>query len=248
MTSRYSQRYVQFMKAQSGSARILLIDDDIDLTEMLTEYLEAEGFGVEAVFNGRDGVARALSGEFDAVILDVMMPQVNGIDALRHIRQTSNIPVIMLTAKGDHVDRVVGLELGADDYVGKPYYPRELLARLRALLRRNTPVDPIPEAKESFEFGLLLVDVPRREVTWQGQPVLLTLSEFNILIALLKSGETVATKDELSLKVLGRPRQMYDRSIDVHISNLRQKLQDVAGKAIEIETVRGVGYRLVTTS
>ncbi|NKJ42035.1 response regulator transcription factor [Novosphingobium sp. SG720] len=226
--------------------RILLVDDDADLSALLREYLEREGFAVEAVFNGVDGVAQALGGGFDAVILDVMLPRLNGIEALRQIRATSMVPVLMLTAKGDQVDRVVGLELGADDYVAKPYYPRELVARLRAILRRRAPDPALPVAAEArrLTLGPLDVQVAARRAAWQGTSLDLTPSEFNILVALLRAGEDVATKDVLSLQGLGRPRQSYDRSVDVHVSNLRLKLEAATAATLGIETVRGVGYRL----
>jgi len=230
------------MLVTTSSPSILLVDDDAELSALLREYLEGEGFEVEAVFNGVDGVARALSGQHDAVILDVMLPRMNGIDVLREIRRTSRIPVLMLTAKGDQVDRVVGLELGADDYVPKPHYPRELVARLRAILRRNghsdsRTVDPVIR-------GRLEVQVATRRVTWDGKPVDLTASEFNLLVALARAGDEVMTKDALSLQGLGRPRQSYDRSVDVHVSNLRLKLEASSAGSVGIETVRGVGYRL----
>ncbi|WP_414902430.1 response regulator [Sphingomonas flavalba] len=222
---------------------ILLVDDDVELSELLGEYLESEGFDVEAVFNGVDGAARALSGRHDAVILDIMLPRMNGIDVLREIRRASQIPVLMLTAKGDQVDRVVGLELGADDYVPKPHYPRELVARLRAVLRRNAHAGAV--AADPVVRGRLEVQVTRRRVTWQGAPIELTASEFNLLVALARAGDEVVTKDALSLNGLGRARQSYDRSVDVHVSNLRLKLEAAAAGVVAIETVRGVGYRLL---
>lgn len=224
------------------ASHILLVDDDIDLSAMLCEYLESEGFRVEAVFNGADGVIRALSGEHDALVLDIMLPRLSGIEVLRQIRQTSDIPVLMLTARGDQVDRVIGLELGADDYVAKPYYPRELVARLRAILRRQAPQNA--RHGSVLQLGGLEVRVTERRAHWQGEAADLTATEFNMLVALLRAGEDVETKDELSLRALGRPRQSYDRSVDVHISNLRQKLETLSSGAVGIETVRGVGYRL----
>jgi two-component system OmpR family response regulator len=225
-----------------SSPNILLVDDDVELSGLLREYLESEGFHVEVVFNGADSVARALSGEHEAVILDVMLPRLNGIEVLRQIRQSSAIPVLMLTARGDQVDRVIGLELGADDYVAKPYYARELVARLRAILRRRAPAEPAPA--QSLSRGALDVQIAARRVTWAGRTIELTPSEFNILAALMRAGDDVVTKDELSLQGLGRVRQSYDRSVDVHVSNLRLKLEARSTGSIAIETIRAVGYRI----
>jgi two-component system OmpR family response regulator len=226
---------------------ILLVDDDAELSAMLTEYLRAEGFETSAVFNGEAGVEAALSGHYDAVILDVMLPRLSGTEALRRIRHESRIPIIMLTAKGDNIDRVVGLEMGADDYVPKPCYPRELVARLRAVLRRtgNDGQAEAPRAAEEvLREGALSLSPRQREVSWNGKAVDLTVSEFNMLELLLRAGDNVVTKDELSERALGRPREAYDRSVDVHMSNLRQKLSQAAGESVQIATVRGIGYRL----
>ncbi|MCB2187548.1 MAG: response regulator transcription factor [Deltaproteobacteria bacterium] len=222
--------------------RVLLVDDDAELGAMLAEYLDREGMVTSLVHNGEDGVAAALGGEHDVVVLDVMLPGLNGVEALRRIRQTSAIPVIMLTAKGDHVDRVVGLEMGADDYMPKPCYPRELVARLRAVLRRSERGGP--ERDQARTVGGLTLRPDQRRVTWRDTPLDLTATEFNLLAALLEEPGRVLTKDELSLKALGRAREPYDRSVDVHVSNLRQKLAAAAGPAVEIATVRGVGYCL----
>jgi two-component system OmpR family response regulator len=221
---------------------ILLIDDDAELSGMLTEYLAGEGFETTTVSNGEDGIAAAISDRFQAVILDVMMPGLSGIDVLHEIRRKSAVPVIMLTAKDSDIDRVVGLEMGADDYIAKPYYPRELVARLRAVLRRQAPEATAREPKP--QIGSLSFSRARRETTWQGKPIELTATEFNMLGSLLEAGDTVMTKDELSRNVLGRARAAYDRGIDVHISNLRRKLAGASGGALEIETIRGIGYRL----
>jgi len=231
--------------ASSGrlALHVLVVDDDPALSQMLTEYLAGEGIRVTAAFNGPDGAAAALSGQFDAVILDIMLPGMDGNEVLRRVRQTSAIPIIMLTAKGGDVDRVVGLEMGADDYVSKPYFPRELVARLRAVMRRQK--EPVPAAPAgTLRFGLLELSPGKREVLWNGRAFELTTSEFNLLENLMRAGETVSTKEELSLKVLGRARDIYDRSIDVHVSNLRRKLAVCSDSALEVETIRGIGYRL----
>lgn len=226
----------------SHAVNILIVDDDVEMTVMLSEYLRTEGFQVKVVFDGEEGVACAVSGDFAAVILDVMLPKLSGVDALRRIRQRSEVPVIMLTAKGDSIDRVVGLELGADDYVPKPYFPPELVARLRAVLRRQ----PGRQAKPSTEFfiGGLHVDVEANRVQCAGRQVELTSSEFKILTALLRAGDAVVSKESLSQQVLARPLGAYDRSIDVHVSNLRQKIGR-CGARLRIEAVRTVGYRIV---
>lgn len=221
---------------------VLLVDDDTALSELLTEYLAGEGIRTTAVFNGLDGEKAALSGQFDAVILDVMLPGIDGNEVLRRIRRQSGIPIIMLTAKGGDVDRVVGLEMGADDYVPKPYFPRELVARLRAVLRRQSDVKTT--ARDFLAIGGLELSSGKREVLWGGAPFDLTTSEFDLLEQLMRGGDMVSTKEDLSLNVLGRPRESYDRSIDVHVSNLRRKLAVCSNERIEIETIRGVGYRL----
>jgi two-component system OmpR family response regulator len=220
--------------------KVLLIDDDAALTGMLTEFLRGEGFETAAAFNGTEGAAAALDPTLDAVILDVMMPDISGIETLQRIRSTSSVPVIMLTAKGAEDDRVAGLEVGADDYISKPYYARELLARLKAVLRRQRGSQP----PQYFLAGKLRLIPSKREVSFDATTFELTTCEFDLLEALLRSRDTVATKDELSLSVLGRRREPYDRSIDVHVSNLRKKLSVISGKTIEVETVRAVGYRL----
>lgn len=224
--------------------RILIVDDDADLGNLLTEYLEAEGFETQAVHSGVRGTDAALSGNYDAVILDIMLPDRGGIEVLRMIRNSSQVPVIMLTAKGDQVDRVLGLEMGADDYIPKPCYPRELVARLRAILRRMDESAAEPEQAELWA-GRLRMQILQRKVDWDGTEVDLTVSEFNCLEMLLRMTDRVVSKDEISEKVLGRPREPYDRSVDVHVSHLRQKLARVAGDDITIETVRGIGYRMV---
>jgi len=221
--------------------QILLIDDDAALTAMLSEYLEGEGVQATVAHHGEAGLALLAGGQFDAVVLDVMLPRVSGIEVLRQIRQKYAIPVIMLTAKGSEVDRVLGLEMGADDYVPKPFNPRELVARLRAVLRRARG-EVRPECGDPA-LGNLLLQPALRQVLCAGQIIDLTVTEFNLLEILLRAEGRVVSKDDLFAQALGRPREAYDRSIDVHVSNLRQKLAS-AGACVQLETVRGIGYRL----
>lgn len=232
------------MRPDQAEAHVLLVDDDLELVAMLREFLEAEGFRIDAATDGEDAVSMASSGGYDAVILDVMLPGISGIDVLRSIRRTSTVPIIMLTARGDKIDRVVGLELGADDYVPKPCFPRELVARLRAILRRGPMALAEQEARTRLRLGSLDIDMAARRAMCAGRLLDLTASEFNLLVCLLRSGDKVASKDELTSKALGRPRTSYDRSIDIHVSNLRQKLARVPDGAVAIETIRGIGYRL----
>jgi two-component system OmpR family response regulator len=225
--------------------KILLVDDDLELGTMLSEYLIAEGFNASLVLTGKAGIDGALSGEYTAMILDIMLPDMSGIDVLRQVRKNSRLPIIMLTAKGDNIDRVIGLEMGADDYVPKPCYPRELVARLRAVLRRFEEQPEVRSASAPVNYGDLTLNPSTRSSEWRGKEFELTASEFNLLELLLRSPERVVSKDELSEKGLGRPREAYDRSVDVHISNIRQKLLTLPGaEALTIETVRSIGYRI----
>ena len=224
------------------SAQVLLADDDVELSGMLTEYLEREGFGVTAVHDGEAAARLALTGGYQIVVLDVMMPKVDGIEALRQIRQSSRVPVIMLTARGDDVDRIVGLELGADDYVPKPCTPRELVARLRAILRRASPGALSGSDGGPIEVGPIALWPEKRRVLWRGRELHLTSIEFNVLEVLMRNAGRVVSKQEISENALGRPLARFDRSIDVHLSSIRQKLGD-GGKLIR--TVRGLGYHLV---
>ncbi|AOV15828.1 DNA-binding response regulator [Acidihalobacter aeolianus] len=221
--------------------RVLLIDDDEELCEMLAEYLEAEGFEVLAAHNGEEGVQRALAGDADAAVLDIMMPGQSGLESLRQIRQQSLMPVIMLTAKGDDVDRIVGLELGADDYLPKPCNPRELVARLRAVLRRASP----GATREMLRVGDVTIRSAERVAEWAGERIALTSTEFNLLETLARQAGRVVSKEEISERVLGHPLSRYDRSVDVHVSNLRRKLGQLPDGRSPIQTVRGIGYQLV---
>lgn len=223
--------------------RVLLVDDDTDLSALLSEYLSSEGFEVDAVFDGESGVKAALSGQYAVVVLDVMMPRLGGVEALRQIRQASRVPVLMLTAKGDDIDRIVGLELGADDYVPKPCLPRELVARLRAILRRTGGGEV--DKRQPLHVGAVSLFPEHRRVEWHGQPVELTNTEFQLLEALMAAAGRVLSKQELSEQALGRAFTRYDRSVDVHMSNIRQKLGNNPDGHSPIQTVRGVGYRIV---
>lgn len=224
--------------------KILLVDDDRELGKMLSEYLTAEGFDTTLVLTGQEGVDGALSGGYTAMILDIMLPDMSGTDVLRQVRKNSRMPIIMLTAKGDNIDRVIGLEMGADDYMPKPCYPRELVARLRAVLRRFDERPEQPAEAGVVSFGDLLLNPATRTSLWQGKPFDLTASEFNLLELLIRAPDRVVSKDDLSEKGLGRRREAYDRSVYVHISNIRQKLLLLPGSSLGIETVRSIGYRI----
>ncbi len=218
---------------------ILIIDDDVELTELLTEYLEAEGFDVIAVHDGESGVKKALNQEFDAIVLDVMLPKLNGFEVLKQIREHIETPVLMLTARGDDIDKIVGLEIGADDYLPKPCNPRELVARLKAILRR---IRHVSTEKPVIERHNIKVDCSKRAVTLNNETLELTNAEFNILEMLIKTPGQAFSKEELTEYALGRKFTAYDRSIDVHISNLRHKLGDNDQGEPIVKTVRGFGY------
>jgi DNA-binding response OmpR family regulator len=224
---------------------ILVIDDDIELCELLTDYLRPEGFDVESVHDARHGVERALSGEHALVVLDVMLPGISGFDVLRHIRGRSRIPVLMLTARGDDVDRIVGLEMGADDYLPKPFNPRELVARIRAIQRRAEQETAKPAQKEisvRIAVGDVELDAGTRRVVRAGEVIELTALEFNLLEELLLNAGRMVPRTELARKVLGRVLSAYDRSIDVHISSLRRKLGHEVSGVERIKTIRSMGY------
>lgn len=226
--------------------RVLIVDDDTELCQLLTEYLTGEGFAIDCVHDGVAGALRAVSNEYRILVLDVMLPGANGFEVLRRIRASSSIPVVMLTARGDEVDRIVGFELGADDYLSKPFSPRELVARLRAILRRAATSDSASSPQpEVVSVGDIVLNTGTRTATSGGRPVALTTVEFELLAGLLRSAGRVATRDELASVALGRSYSPLDRSIDTHVSNLRRKLGPTSDGQPRIKSVRGTGYQLV---
>jgi two-component system response regulator CpxR len=221
--------------------RILVVDDDTELCSLLGEFLTREGFSVDFEHDGRKGLDRALKGEHALIILDVMMPGMDGFDVLKRLRQQSKAPVIMLTARGEDVDRIVGLELGADDYLSKPFNPRELAARIRAILRR---IEAKP-AGGRIEVNGVVLDPGAREVLFDGQPVPTTTLEFDILEVLMRQAGRVVSRDMLMENMYNRKATPFDRSIDMHVSHLRKKLE---GRRELIKTIRGVGYQFCNTA
>ena len=218
---------------------ILIVDDDQELGAMLGAYLAAEGFDVGFAGNGQAGVDAVAANEYSLVVMDITMPVMDGFEALRRIRQFSEVPVLMLTARGDELDRIVGLELGADDYLPKPFNPRELAARLKAILRRARPVAPASSA-----HGDLQLDAGARRLLLKGEAIPVTATEFSIMQILLADAGSVVDKDRLSREALGRPLMPFDRSLDTHVSNLRRKLGKTDDGEPWIKTIRGRGYQL----
>jgi DNA-binding response OmpR family regulator len=229
--------------AAAREARVLLVDDDRELCQMLSEYLDAEHFEVKSVHDGGDALAELQANHFEIVVLDVMLPSVGGFDVLRTLGASYDTPILMLTARGDDVDRIVGLELGADDYLSKPFNPRELVARIRAILRRanNRAGGRVPD---ELCVGPISLHTGTRHVRVADRPVALTGAEFRVLELLMRSAGQVISRDSMTEQALGRKLASYDRSIDTHISNLRRKLDLPAGKNPEIKNVRGSGYTL----
>jgi two-component system response regulator CpxR len=223
----------------SKSESILVIDDDVEFCKLVTRFLTQEGFAIESVNAGSSGAEQALSGNHSLVVLDVMMPGVNGFEVLRRIRAQSHIPVLMLTAKGDALDRVLGLEMGADDYLPKPFNPQELAARIRAILRRAKPDTP-PRAPVTV--GDVEVDSRARLARRQGEIINLTTVEFDLLEVLLRAAGEVVGRDKLTRDVLGREFSPFDRSIDTHVCNLRKKIGLLPDGTERIKGVRGIGY------
>lgn len=224
--------------------RILLVDDDKGLCELLAEFLETEGFGVDAVHDGEKAVARALADRYSLVILDVMLPGLAGIEVLKSIRRQSSVPILMLTARGEDVDRIVGLELGADDYLPKPFNPRELVARMRAVLRRGRMESAGDAPPGVYRIADLAIDPAARHVSVSGATIELTTVEFDLLETLAQAAGTAFSRENLVRQVLKRPFSPFDRSLDVHVSNLRRKIGTYPDGSERIKTVRGLGYIL----
>ena len=223
------------------NARILLIDDDVELTAMMQQFLNVHGYAAKALHNGAEGLAEALTGNYELVLLDVMMPGLDGFEVLRRLREQSRLAVLMLTAQGEPRSRIQGLDAGADDYLAKPFEPLELLARVRAILRRThaTPAD----GAQAVEIAGVRLDPGARSVRSRGRTVEITSSEFDILEILMRAAGRVVSRDQLTQKLYGRDSSPYDRSIDVHVSHLRRKLEQGDDR---IRTVRGVGYQFAT--
>jgi two-component system response regulator CpxR len=239
--------------ASTERTRILLVDDDRKLCRLITEYLRLRGFDVTSVYTGHDGLEEALRGDYAAVVLDNMLPGLDGFEVLRRLRQQSTVPVLMLTALGDESDRIVGLELGADDYLPKTFSTRELLARLRAVTRRSaitaarTAERDAAGASHPVVVSGLTIDVDARTVRLDGRPITLTALEFDLLACLARAVGRVQTRDQLLEAIGGRSYEVFDRSVDVHVSALRRKLGDDPKTPRFIRTIRSVGYLLVRT-
>ncbi len=233
------------MNGVQHSASIILIDDDWELGTMLTDFLRTDRLELTVCGSGENGLQRLACGNFDLVILDIMLPGISGLDALKQIRQSSDIPVIMLTARGDDVDRIIGLEFGADDYLAKPFNPRELVARIKAILRRSQREAP---GSSQLQLGEIELDSRTRRASVGGSTLRLTGTEYEILRCLLETPGEVVSKEQLSERALGRRLLPYDRSIDTHISNLRGKLEQAGNQNESIQNQRGIGYSLIPGS
>jgi len=227
--------------------RLLIIDDDHGLVNLLKRFLEGEGFRVDAAYDHASGLSAALSGDHELVVLDVMLPGGSGFELLKTLRQQTAVPVLLLTARGEAVDRILGLEIGADDYLAKPFDPRELVARIRAIFRRTREPLPAPsrgDHDEVLTVGDISMSLGTRTVTCRSEPVDLTSVEFNVLELLLRNAGSVVTREALAEAALGRPLNAFDRSVDVHVSRLRKKLGACPDTDELIRPIRGVGYFL----
>ena len=229
------------MKGHGASTRLLMIEDDRALAEMVATYLSRAGMTLDHRENAESGLAVALQGDYDAVILDLMLPDGDGLEICRAIRARSDVPILMLTARGEEADRIVGLEIGADDYLPKPFNPRELLARLRAILRRRGPSGRA-EPGETLRFGRLVIDRAARRVLVDGEERSLTGHQFDLLCALAESAGRVLSREQLMDRVRGESLEAFDRSIDVHISRIRAAIEDDPKNPRRIVTLRGAGY------
>jgi len=227
---------------------ILLIDDDVELCSMLTEYMGRYGFRVTSVHRGDTGLKAALEKRFALVLLDVMLPGLDGFEVLRRIRASSAISVLLLTARGEDVDRIVGLEIGADDYLSKPFNPRELLARVRAILRRSSGSPSVKPEQTVLRAEGLELNRAARTVLQNGNKVDLTDVEFSLLEALMRSPGQVVAREDISENVLGRKFHPFDRSLDMHMSRLRRKLAEHGAPEEQVKTIRGVGYQLTVNA
>ena len=220
---------------------ILIVDDEPNIIELAKLYLEREGFKVEGVSTGKDALTRQETGKPDLIVLDLMLPDIDGFDVCRRIRTKSNVPILMLTARKEDVDKIVGLELGADDYLTKPFNPRELVARVKAILRRNQlPTKP----SSTLSLGKLTIDTARHEVTIDGKPVSLRTKEFALLVTMAQNSGIVFSREKLLEMVWGYDYYGETRTVDVHINHLRDK---IAGSGVDIETLRGSGYKMIAT-
>jgi DNA-binding response OmpR family regulator len=230
--------------------KLLIIDDDRKLCSLLSEYLEPEGFTLEAVHDGKQGTTAACERDFDLIILDVMLPGDNGFEVLRQIRTKKHTPVVMLTARGDDVDKIIGLEMGADDYLPKPFNTRELMARIRTVLRRTKPgrdESEIAPSGRKLVVGDVEMDMGTHNVVCAGKPVELTSVEFTLLEQLLKNAGELVSREDLTQKVLGRRLTAYDRSVDGYVSKLRKKLGHEVSGSERIRAIRSVGYLYALT-
>ncbi len=225
--------------------QILLIDDDLGLAELLAQLLELEGFNLTLAHDGQSGLSLALEQEFDLILLDVMLPKLNGFEVLKALRNKKQTPVLMLTARGDEIDRVVGLEIGADDYLPKPFNDRELVARIKAIIRRTGQQND-EQQSGIIEFADIKLDPSRQEVICQEQLLILTGTEFSLLYFMLQHSGEVLSKEELSENVLGKKLMPFDRSLDMHLSNLRKKLPERDDGRPRVKTLRGKGYIWLT--
>jgi DNA-binding response OmpR family regulator len=220
---------------------VLLIDDDSELSKLLEEYLQSEQLELDAAHDGPSGLEKALNNQYAVVILDVMLPGMSGLDVLKQLRQKSGVPVLMLTARGSELDRILGLELGADDYLPKPFNPRELVARLRAILRR-TAAGGAAATGQPVQLADVELHPESRSVTCAGKSVTLTGAEFDLLYTFLRNPGKIISREDLTQAALARPMSPMDRSIDVHVSNLRRKLGPYEGEQERIKAIRGSGY------